>query len=112
MTRHLDRSNAQPHQSLTRKRSPVRGSVPPTFWGDSNERDAVRRFHPAGITAISRGLSVRDTPGGEFLNRDLHPEGMLAGFRCQPDVTVLASLQDANHLIRTLPGVSLRSTPG
>ena len=33
--------------------------------GDSNERNEVRRFHPAGMSAMSRGLSVRDTPGAK-----------------------------------------------
>ena len=75
--------------------------VHPTFWGDDDfsEADAVVGFHPAGISAISRGLSVRDTPGGESTKWVLHPEGMRASFQRQPDGTVLASLQDANHFV-------------
>ena len=42
-------------------------------------RTVVVGFHPAGITAISRGLSVRDTPDRESSRGGLHPEGMLAG---------------------------------
>ena len=79
---------------------------------DSRQTDEVVRFHPAGISAISRGLSVRDTPGEVSSKWDLHPEGMLAGSGCPPDETVLASLQDANLFVRPVPGVSLRSTPG
>ena len=58
------------------------------FFGeiqDSSERDEDRRFHPEGMSAISRGLSVRDTPGTKAPKFVLHPEGMLAGFQCQPD---------------------------
>ncbi len=50
------------------------------FWGDSHERDEVRRFDPEGMSAISRGLSVRDTPGVQPSKGDLHPEGMLASY--------------------------------
>ena len=60
---------------------------------------------------MSRGLSVRDTPGGKSLKWDLHPEGMLASSLSQPDGTVLASLQDARHFDRTLPGVSRTLNP-
>ena len=35
-------------------------------------------FDPEGMSAISRGLSVRDTPGTKPSKGDLHPEGMLA----------------------------------
>ena len=35
-------------------------------------------FDPEGMSAMSRGLSVRDTPGVQSLNGYLHPEGMLA----------------------------------
>ena len=88
-------------------------TVHPRFWGDDDfsETGAVVSFHPAGITAISRGLSVRDTPGCESSKGDLHPEGMRASSPCQPDRTLLASLQDANHFVRTLPGVSRALNP-
>ena len=78
---------------------------------DSRQTEEVIGFHPEGITAISRGLSVRDTPGEVSSKWDLHPEGMLAGSGCPPDGNVLASLQDANHLDRTLPGVSRTLNP-
>ena len=58
--------------------------VHPMFGGDSNEGDEVRRFHPEGMPAISRGLSVRDTPGTTAQKGDLHPEGMLASSECLP----------------------------
>ncbi len=74
------------------------------FWGDSRERDEIGRFHPTGMSAISRGLSVRDTPGVQPLRGGLHPEGMLAGFQYQPNGTVLASLQDANPICQTSSG--------
>ena len=61
-----------------------RKMVHPRFWGDSNEGDEVRRFHPEGMSAISRGLSVRDTPGTTAQKGDLHPEGMLASSECLP----------------------------
>ncbi len=78
---------------------------------DSSRMNNAFGFHPEGITEISRGLSVRDTPGGKSSKWDLHPEGMLARFLVQPDGTVLASLQDANHFNRTLPGVSRTLNP-
>ncbi len=56
----------------------------PMFWGDSNERDEVCRFHPEGMPAISRGLCVRDTPGAQPPKGDLHPEGMRASSECLP----------------------------
>ena len=36
-------------------------------WGEFKipVRDEVRRSHPEGMSAISRGLSVRDTPGAK-----------------------------------------------
>ena len=74
------------------------------FGGDSSERNEVRRFHPEGMSAISRGLSVCDTPGTEAQNGDLHPEGMLAGSRCQAVCTVPASLQDATATGSTSSG--------
>ncbi len=61
-----------------------RRTVHPLFWGDSNVGDEVRRFHPEGMPAISRGLSVRDTPGTTTQKWDLHPEGMLASSECLP----------------------------
>ena len=85
--------------------------VHPTFWGDSSGAGEVVGFHPEGISEISRGLSVRDTPGRESSKWDLHPEGMLAGSRRQPEETVLASLQDANPVVGTLPGVSRTLNP-
>ncbi len=57
------------------------------------------------------GVSLRSTPGGKSSKWDLHPEGMLASSESQPDGTVLASLQDANHWNRTLPGVSRTLNP-
>ena len=54
------------------------------FWGDSIERDEVHHFDPEGMSAISRGLSVRDTPGAKTSILDLHPEGMLASSECLP----------------------------
>ena len=62
--------------------------------GSQRMEEIVVGFHPEGITAISRGLSLRDTPGGEATKWDLHPEGMLADSICQPDGTLLTSLQD------------------
>ena len=59
-------------------------AVHPRFGGDSNAGDEVRRFHPEGMPAISRGLSVRDTPGTTAQKGELHPEGMLASSECLP----------------------------
>ena len=61
-----------------------RFAVQPMFGGDSNEGDEVRRFHPEGMPAISRGLSVRDTPGATAQKGDWHPEGMQASSECLP----------------------------
>ena len=55
------------------------------FGGATGERDKVRLFHPERMSAISRGLSVRDTPGAKGSKWDWHPEGMLAGSPCQTD---------------------------
>ena len=46
---------------------------------DSSETADAVCFHPEGMSAISRGLSVCDTPGTTAQKGDLHPEGMLAG---------------------------------
>ena len=54
------------------------------FGGQSNERNAVRRFHPEVMSAINRGLSVCDTPGAKPTSGDWHPEGMLASSECLP----------------------------
>ena len=80
--------------------------VHPKFWGEDDfiQADAIAGFHPEGISEISRGLSVRDTPGAVSSKWDLHPEGMLAGFGCPPDGTVLASLQDAKVICKTRSG--------
>ena len=103
----------RPRRGLRDRRTQFKKKVHPRIWGDDDfsETGAVVSFHPAGITAISRGVSVRDTPGCESSKGDLHPEGMRASSPCQPDRTLLASLQDANHFVRTLPGVSRALNP-
>ena len=82
------------------------------FLGDSNEGDEVRRFHPEGMSAISRGLSVRDTPGTTAQKGDLHPEGMLASSECLPSSRGSHPFRMPQPIAQPLPGVSLRSTPG
>ncbi len=82
------------------------------FWGNSNVRGEVPRFHPEGMSAISRGLSVRDTPGAKPSNGDLHPEGMLASSECLPVSRGWHPFRMQQPFIQPLPGVSLRSTPG
>ena len=82
------------------------------FWGDSNERDEARRFDPEGMSAISRGLSVRDTPGTKTSRLDLHPEGMLASSGCLPVSQGWHPFRMQQPFVQPRPGVSLRSTPG
>ena len=81
------------------------------FWGESNEGDEVRRFHPEGMSAMSRGLSVRDTPGAKISRLDLHPEGMLASSECLPVLRGWHPFRMQQLFVQPLPGVSLRSTP-
>ena len=80
--------------------------------GDPNERDEVRRFDPEGMSAMSRGLSVRDTPGAKPSRGDLHPEGMLASTGCLPVTQRWHPFRMQQPFAQPLPGVSLRSTPG
>ena len=123
------------------------------FGGESNERYAVRRFHPEGMPAISsllnkdcwegeapaepqetsdiphtsgsagaspslfqqavsRGLSVCDTPGAKPTTGDWHPEGMLASSECLPVPRGWHPFRMQPSFVQPLPGVSLRSTPG
>ena len=81
------------------------------FWG-ANEWDEVRRFHLEGMSAISRGLSVRDTPGTKPSKADLHPEGMLASSECLPVLRCWHPFRMQQPFSQLPPGVSLRSTPG
>ena len=86
------------------------------FSGDSfGERwTTATGLDPEGMSAISRGLSVRDTPGREeFGQTDLHPEGMPARFSLAGIGNLPASLQDANPFARIHDrGCRRRSTPG
>ncbi len=82
------------------------------FEGESKGREEVGRFDPEGMSAISRGLSVRDTPGATTQKGDLHPEGMLASSGCLPISRGWHPFRMQQPFVQPLPGVSLRSTPG
>ena len=86
--------------------------VHPMFGGESGERDEVRHFDPEGMSAMSRGLSVRDTPGAKTSRLDLHPEGMRASSECLPVLRGWHPFRMPQPFVQPLPGVSLRSTPG
>ena len=86
------------------ERRPTKKRVHPMFWGDSNKGDEVRRFHPEGMSAISRGLSVRDTPGTTAQKGDWHPEGMLASSECLPS-------SRGSHPFRMKTGLRRSSLP-
>ena len=73
--------------------------VHPMFWGDSHERDEARRFDPEGMSAISRGLSVRDTPGAH------HRQGICILKGCWPAQDV-SPFQKARLCFKTPPRLS------